>query len=220
MAGEQAFTDDESTSERAFDYDRTVALSDGVFAIALTLLVLNVTLPSLAPGHTSALGSKLLQRHQQYTSYGISFAVIALLWARHHRLFRGLSRIDATVTALNLAYLAFVAFLPFPTRVLGLYGGEPAAVVLYATTVAVVTILGGLTRIHVQRAGLASPSGARALAEREHWALAPAVFIASIAIAFVDTTVAKLFWLLLLAPRFRASGGALPFRRAPRDGRS
>ncbi len=200
MADDVAFNDNESPSERAFDYDRTVALSDGVFAIALTLLVLSIAVPILRPGHTSVLGRRLLHRDQEFVTYAISFAVISLLWVRHHRFFRGVTKIDGRITALNLAYLAFVAFLPFPTKVLGLYGEEPASVVLYAVTVAILSGLAAFQRVYAQRANLLSPAGARTLARREHWAAPPAVFIASIPIAFVSTTAAELFWLVLLVP--------------------
>lgn len=196
-------TDTESSSERAFDYDRTVALSDGVFAIALTLLVLSITVPELAPGHHSLLGTRLLHRQNQFTSYALSFLIIAVLWVRHHRLFRALNRIDGRVTALNLAYLAFVAFLPYPTRVLGLYGEQPSAVILYAATVGLLSLIAGLTRVHVQRAGLLSQEGARMLALRESWVIVPVVFFTSIPIAFANTTLARLFWLVMLVPTVR-----------------
>jgi len=197
----EPFAEHESTSERAFDYDRTVALSDGVFAIALTLLVLNISLPHLMHLHSGVLGHRLVHKNGEYISYVVSFAVIALLWVRHHRLFRALSRIDGRVTALNLAYLAFVAFLPFPTRVLGVYGGLPAAVILYAITVAILGLLAALIRYHVREARLVDPSRAYELTGPGSWLLAPAVFIASIPIAFVNTTIAKLFWLLILTPQ-------------------
>jgi uncharacterized membrane protein len=203
MADEETFTEKESARERAFDYDRTVALSDGVFAIALTLLVLSLTIPVLRPGHTSLLSKKLLHQHDEFIAYGISFAVIALLWVRHHLLFRTLRRIDGRVTALNLAYLAFVAFLPFPTRILAIYGEEPFAVVLYAATGAVLSLLAGLIRRHVQQAGLVHPSRAHEIADREYWAFTPAIFIASIPIAYANPSVAKLSWLLLMLPHAR-----------------
>jgi uncharacterized membrane protein len=220
VAGDVRFTNGESTSERAFDYDRTVALSDGVFAIALTLLVLSLTIPSLRPGHTSLLGSRLLHQHDEFIAYAISFAVIAVLWVRHHLVFRTLRRIDGSVTALNLAYLAFVAFLPFPTRVLAIYGEEPSAVVLYAATGAVLSLLAGLIRRHVQRAGLVHPSRAHEIAEREPWALTPAVFIASIPIAYASPTAGKLFWLLLIAQNARLTARLLRPRSTLRNPQS
>jgi uncharacterized membrane protein len=59
-----------------------------------------------------------------------------------------LDRIDTSTTVLNLVYLGFIAFLPYPTRVLGLYGNEPASVVLYAPTVASVLPIAALMRVH------------------------------------------------------------------------
>jgi uncharacterized membrane protein len=197
-----------------------VALSDGVFAIALTLLVLSLTIPSVKPGHTSVLASRLLRQHDEFVAYGISFAVIALLWIRHHLLFRALRTIDGRVTALNLAYLALVAFLPFPTRVLAVYGQEPSAVVLYAATCAVISLLAGLIRRHVMQAGLVYPSRAHEVADREHWIFTPAVFIASIPIAYANATVAKLFWLLLMAQNARLTARLLRRPTSTPDGGS
>lgn len=193
----RGMTHDEPPEERAFDYARTVALSDGVFAIGLTLLVLNITVPVLSAGH--GLGSGLLDRRSEFESYALSFAIIGVLWVRHHSLFRGLERIDGTVTALNLVYLSFIAFLPYPTRVLGVYSSETAAAVLYAATLLALTIVAGLTRWHVTRAGLLSKAGQREFARREHWALAPLILVASIPVAFVSPAVAEASWLLLLA---------------------
>jgi uncharacterized membrane protein len=198
VADAETFSDHESAPERAFDYDRTVALSDGVFAIALTLLVLSLTVPRLMPGRTSLLSHKLLGQHDEFVAYAISFAVIALLWVRHHLTFRTLRRIDGRITAMNLAYLALVAFLPFPTRVLADYGEEPSAVLFYAATGAVLSLLAGLIRFHAVRRGLVHPSRAHELGDREHWAITPAVFVASIPIAYANPSAGKLFWLLLL----------------------
>jgi uncharacterized membrane protein len=192
----------EPPQERAFDYARTVALSDGVFAIALTLLVLTISAPALAPDHHGLLGRRLLDRSNELTSYAISFAVIALLWVRHHGFFRVLDRIDARITFLNLAYLAFVAFIPYPTRLLGIYGDQPAAVVLYASTLALLGLTAGLMRLHAAHNGLVSVAGRVELEERGHWAIVPAVFLLSIPIAFVSTTAAELSWFLVaIVPR-------------------
>jgi uncharacterized membrane protein len=189
---------DEPPEERGFDYDRTVALSDAVFAIALTLLVLNIGVPArVVHGN---LGSGLLDHDTEFESYAISFAVIALLWVRHHTFFRALEKIDGRITFLNLAYLGFVAFLPYPTRILGLYGNEPASVALYAITVAIIATIGGIMRTYALRVGLLSGERRTEVARREHWAITPAIFLASIAVAFASVKLAELLWLLLLVP--------------------
>jgi uncharacterized membrane protein len=161
----------EPSQERSFDYARTVALSDGAFAIALTLLVLTITTPELTHGRERLLGRELLGRASEFTSYVISFAVLAFLWVRHHRLSRALDRIDTRVTVLNLVYLGLIALLRYPTRILGLYGDQPIAVVLYAATVALVSTVAGVMRLHALRARLTSDGGRRELERREHWAL-------------------------------------------------
>jgi uncharacterized membrane protein len=98
----------------------------------------------------------------------------------------------------NLVYLGLVAFLPFPTRILGLYGHEPAAVVLYATTVALVSVVARITVVHALRAGLLSDAGRREVRRRQHWEIVPVVFLVSIPISFVSTSAALYCWALLL----------------------
>jgi uncharacterized membrane protein len=106
------FSEEESAEACAFDYDRAVALSDGAFAIAPTLLVLNLTVPELAPGHHGELGKRPLDRRTGFYCYALSFAVISLHWVRHHGLFRAVRRIDTRLMWMNLAYVGFIAFLP------------------------------------------------------------------------------------------------------------
>ena len=119
----------ETPTEREFDYDRTVALSDGVFAIALTLLILNVANPE---GGTFA--DRFSDVAPAVGAYALSFTVIGMLWMRHHALFRDMIRIDSRLTLLNLLYLGLVAFIPFPTSLLANQGSAPFSVVMYAGT--------------------------------------------------------------------------------------
>jgi uncharacterized membrane protein len=196
----EASTSDPSSeppAERRFDYARTVALSDGVFAIALTLLVLNIGAPALGPGHEGVLGQRLLDHGSEYFSYTLGFAVIGLLWVRHHTFYRGVDHIDSGLTVINLVYLGLIAFLPYPTRILGLYGHQPAAIVLYAITATAVTIVARILIIHAVRAGLLSEAGRREIRRRENWVIVPAVFLASIPISYWSTTAALYCWTLL-----------------------
>jgi uncharacterized membrane protein len=200
VAEDVGFAENETPEERAFDYARTVALSDGVFAIALTLLVLNITVPNLTSSQHSELGRRLIDHRSEFVSYAISFAVISIFWIRHHVFFRGLAKIDMRLAVLNLAYLAFVAFVPYPTRLLGLYGDDPASVVLYAATLGILSALAGLAREHAQRSNLLTPVGWREVDRREHWLIIPAIFLVSIPIAFASPTLAEFVWLLILIP--------------------
>jgi uncharacterized membrane protein len=204
---EGARQDSESYS-REFDYDRTVALSDGVFAIALTLLVLTISFPDLHGGAHARLGDELTDRLSQLFSYALSFAVLAFLWLRHHAFFRGLTRIDGRIASLNLLYLALIAFLPYPTRLVGEYGDQAIAVTTYAATIALIALVANVVRLHAARAGLVRSSSADS---RRPQLAVPAVFLISIPLALlVSPTAAKWSWAALLL-----TGPLREFRKRP-----
>ena len=111
---------------------RFEAFSDGVFAIAATLLVLEF---SAAPG--SDLGTELLHLWPSYLAYATSFLTIGIIWMNHHHTVSLLGRIDRTMLFINILLLLTIAFLPFPTKLVAqnLKGdGEQAAALAYAAT--------------------------------------------------------------------------------------
>lgn len=120
---------------------RVEAFSDGVFAIAMTLLVLNIKVPTT--NQPRQLGSLLWQQWPSYLAFVISFAFIGIMWVNHHRLFVHIRRIDHMLLVLNGALLLGVTAVPFPTAVLAQYLGKPdekAATMLYAGTYVVVAL--------------------------------------------------------------------------------
>lgn len=127
--------DDEAAEE---GIGRILALSDGVFAIAITLLILEIAVP--ARTSDAGLPKALLGLWPRYLAYLLSFVVIARFWVSHRQAFRLIVRADAALVWLNLLLLMFVAFLPFPTAVVGQHTGSPAAAVLYATSVLLVSL--------------------------------------------------------------------------------
>lgn len=112
--------------------ERTAAFSDAVFAIAMTLLVLELRVPEVAEAD---LGSALSAMVSQYLTFVLSFVVVGAVWMSHHRKFAALVGVDQAMLRLNLVMLLFVASLPLPTAVLGRYGDSAAAAVLYALTI-------------------------------------------------------------------------------------
>ena len=94
--------------------NRLEAFSDGVFAIAITLLILEIKVPP--PG--MALEAGLLRLWSSYVAYMVSFLVIGAIWINHHSMFRHIVRVDDTLLLLNILLLMLIAFLPFPTAVL------------------------------------------------------------------------------------------------------
>ena len=119
---------------------RLEAFSDGVFAIAATLLVLAF---AATPGPD--LGSQLLNLWPDYLAYGTSFLTIGIIWMNHHFCVETMARADRTLMFLNLLLLLTVAFLPFPTRLvadsLRLHSGERPAVLAYAATFVLMAIV-------------------------------------------------------------------------------
>jgi uncharacterized membrane protein len=192
VAFEDLGTTAETRREREFDHARTVALSDGVFAIALTLLILNVDEPTTHGG----FWARLSEIAPDVGAYALSFAVLGMLWLRHHVFFRDLRRIDSRTAFLNLVYLGVIAFIPFPTSLLADQGGHSFSVVSYAVTLALAAVTGLAIHLHANRARLVRGLSAEESLFRPISAVV--VFAISIPIAFVSPTAAEATWVLLL----------------------
>jgi uncharacterized membrane protein len=120
--------------EGGTELERIVFFSDAVFAIAITLLVLEIRVPEgLSPAElTSALG----EMWPRFASYLISFSLIGGFWRAHHLIFRYIKAYDRRLITSNLLFLMCVAFLPFSSSLLGQYTGRGLAVEIYASSVA------------------------------------------------------------------------------------
>jgi uncharacterized membrane protein len=179
------------------EFGRVLAFSDGVYAIAITLLVLSIDVPNLSDaGSAQELLDALGDRHPQLISYLISFAVIGRYWLAHHQFFSRLRALDGGLIALNLVSLAVIAFLPFPTDVLGNYFENAIAVVLYAVTVAAISTLEVLMFNRAHNQDLLDPKLSE---EVFRWsraaALTPVIFfLLSVPLAFVSSGLACLCW--------------------------
>lgn len=170
------------------EFSRVVALSDGVFAIAMTLLVVGITVPTLSDaGSVDELARALNDDSEAYISFFISFAVIGRYWIANHRFSALLGALDTRFIALNLVFLAFIAFLPFPTDLLGTYFDNPLSVAFYAVAVGIVSGLEFVLLRQAHRARLLE----RPLPEEVYrWgrfaSLGPLIFFgASIPVAFL-----------------------------------
>ncbi|TFB89014.1 DUF1211 domain-containing protein [Cryobacterium algoricola] len=180
--------------------ERLEFFSDAVFAIAMTLLVLDLRVPSLATVPRDELGRALLDQAPKLFAYVLSFAVIGLNWSSHFRRFQVIDRVDRRLVQLDLLLLLLVAFVPFPTAVLSEYGPEILSVVLYAATVALINGVQCLIWVHVRRAGLLSPLVDRGLYRyvRRNILVPGVVFTVSIGIALLgQPLIAMLSWLAI-----------------------
>ncbi len=193
-----AMPDLEPERPAAGTLDRLIFLSDGVFAIAMTLLVVELTVPDLASNTAGDLIQGLAALGPRYFSFSVSFLVIASYWRAHQRIFTYVVRSDDRLVWLNVVLLLCIAFQPFPTSVMGRYGNQAVAVALYAGTLAVTGVILLVLWIYaVSGRRLVSADLDRRLIQHQMWRFAtvPVVFVASIAIAQVNPSAAEYSWL-------------------------
>jgi len=135
--------------------ERLVFFSDAVFAIAITLLVIDLRIADIgAHASNEALVDAIRAIGPRIAAYVLSFAVIGLYWLAHWRRYHYIVRAVQRLALINLLLLGFVAFIPFPTAVMGDHGDLPAAVLLYVTTLTVAGLIGPVTLLYASRAGL------------------------------------------------------------------
>lgn len=184
------------------DTRRLEAFSDGVFAIAITLLVLNFDIPSGLG--SSEVWPSIAAQSDQFISAAISFAVIGVYWAGHHTTFTRIDHGSAALTVVNLVLLAAIVFMPFATLVLAEYSNTFAGVALYAATLSVAGYAAtGLMWLGLHQK-LLSPDVDPGLVEARIAGLVstPLVFTLSIGVAAINPGAAMWVWLLaLLADR-------------------
>jgi uncharacterized membrane protein len=198
--------------------DRLKAFSDGVIAIAITLLAIEITVPVVPPGDSvGVLPGLVAEQWPDFFAFALSFFVIGLYWTLHRRVFMYLDRHSKPILWLNLVFLLFVAFLPYASSMFSRYPGR-FGVVFYAG----VQVLTGLSLAvlwaYSMRKSLFKDGVPTAVARIQgaRFVGTPLVFLLSIPIAFVSPTLATLGWLLLLPVnaaaevRLRGAAGAQP----------
>src|SRR4029453_1297002 len=122
--------------------NRVEAFSDGVFAIAITLLILAVGIEqAISEGD---LSEQLLDLWPAYIAYAVSFLTIGIMWVNHHQIFRHFERVDRPLLLLNILLLMLISFTPYPTRVVAEHAqnasDRQAAALLYGTTMTITAI--------------------------------------------------------------------------------
>jgi uncharacterized membrane protein len=126
-----------SVTIKSVELERLIFFSDAVFAIAITILVLELRPPErVGPDVTQALVAGMVRLIPKFASYVISFWIIGIYWFVHHRIFRHIRSWDDGLIWLNFLFLFWIAFLPFPVSLMGSFGDQRFAVVFYAGALA------------------------------------------------------------------------------------
>jgi uncharacterized membrane protein len=179
--------------------ERLVFFSDAVFAIAITLLAIDIHLPVDAAGLGNAeLLSRLLAIWPKALGYMVSFLVIGNFWVIHHRQYQYIECYDTRLVYINLFILLSVAFIPFPTAVIS-ENGNRTATIFYALAASFVGLFSALLWIYATHSRLVSPGVTPAMTRRGllRNLCAPAILLGSIGLAFIDPDLAKYSWILI-----------------------
>lgn len=121
---------------------RIEALCDGIFAIVMTLLVLELHVPDIAANLVSTeLGHRLFDLLPKFLSFGVSFVIAGVYWVGHHNQFFFIKRADRVLLWINILFLLCMAFLPFSTALLGTYPFQPIAIIFYGANLIVIGLV-------------------------------------------------------------------------------
>jgi uncharacterized membrane protein len=186
------------------EFSRVVFFTDAVFAIAMTLLVVEIGVPDPLRGAAAEDPAALLEvlgdKVPLIAAFFVGCFVIGFYWVAHHRFMARLAAVDPAFVTLTVVYLAFVALLPFPTGVLGEFGDNPISAVAFAANMGAVSTMEGVLFVHARRRRLFQEEWPE---DVYRWALRASLspvlmFALSVPIAFVQPRLAILVWFLAI----------------------
>src|SRR6266568_4270410 len=196
-----------------FGTERIAAFSDGVFAIAITLLILDLPVPGPEVLHGdpgTELNPYLLNLWPKYLTYVLSFVIVGIYWVGHHNTFFYIKRCDRILLWLNILFLLFIVFIPFPTALLGQYWYLQLPAIFYASTLIATGLSIQLlwwyaTHNHRLVAKDIDPNLVRRARRRN--LTGPVICLAAIAVSFLNVYISLFFFILV--PIFYISPGRI-----------
>jgi uncharacterized membrane protein len=172
---------------------RLEAFSDGVFAVAITLLVFNIQVPHVG---ATELAAALLAQWPAYVAYVVSFITIGIIWVNHHAIFHLIRRVDRPLLFINVFLLMTVAFLPFPTAVLGAFvlsgPGSQAAAVSYSITMTLMSVMFGVIWgyiTHHEKLLVENVNAEKARASLPRFTIGIAIYALTIGVAYISAPI-------------------------------
>ena len=179
---------------------RLEALADGIFAIAMTLLVLDLRIPEVTS--SADLATRLAALWPRFATFFISFVVLGVYWFAHHQAFYFVARVNRTLVWLNMLYFLGAVLIPFVASLLGSNSADPVALSLYGVVLGLMATVGYVVWWYI--------TGDRGLIDEKldpdlvrkvrHWiAAGPLITPVAIALAFVNTSLSLLIYLALPA---------------------
>jgi uncharacterized membrane protein len=183
------------------DLGRIMAFTDGVMAVAITLLVLNLEVPDVPDAE---LDDALVDLLPSLAAYVLAFALVGRFWVVHHALFERLRAFDGTLMALNLLYLAAIVLMPFATALYDQHTQESIAAAVFGGVLGLAASINWLMQVHIVRKGLVHEHS------REETAVfggpvalgLSALFVVSVPVAFVSPDLALVLWISTIVLRY------------------
>lgn len=179
---------------------RIEAFSDGVFAIVVTLLVLELRVPHLPDGFTSKIAiDELIHLAPKFISFALSFSVIAIFWVNHHQMFHSLEKTDRSLLWYNNLLLFCLSFVPFPTAFIGEHPLSEVPVMLYGFAMFASGLSFNLILLHAIKAKLFLPEiSDEVLRESVRRArLGPIIYFVSIIAALISVYISLAIFILV-----------------------
>jgi uncharacterized membrane protein len=189
------------------DLARVTAFSDGVMAVAITLLVLNIDVPRLPDAE---LAGQLDDLITPVAAYALAFALVGRFWVMHHRHFETLERVDGRLMTLNLLFLGLIVLVPFSTNLMSDYSEVPEAATVFAASIGLASLSHWLLASYSLHGGLVR-GDRRQVVQPLQGGLGlgfSVVFFLSIPLAYVDTTIAQVMWTATIVLRYPLRGVA------------
>lgn len=193
----------QSLNKEFITTSRLLSFSDGVFSIAITLLVFNLKVPLVKhEANEYELPSAIFKMMPDFISYFLSFFVIGIYWVFHHWMFHYIIKIDNRLIMLNMLLLLFISFLPFPSALLGAYGEHPFTAIFYLCTLSFTGLASLLMWRHATvKRRLVHPQLNVKIINTYYYRILAAIciFLLAIPISYWDPTAAN-YSLLLIVP--------------------
>jgi uncharacterized membrane protein len=180
---------------------RLETFADGVFAIAATLLILNVD--SQVAGDVHGLGARLLHIWPSYVAYAVSFVIIGIMWVNHNTVMSQIDRTDRRFLMATIGLLMCIAFVPFPTRIVAehvQHEGAQAAALLYGFTMVATAVMFNVTWLYAsRRRRLLRPDADAATVEglTRSYLPGPWIYLAATLVAFASPTTSVVLFLVV-----------------------
>jgi uncharacterized membrane protein len=178
---------------------RIETLTDGVFAIVMTILVLEITVPQISHSEaTIELPKQLLKLSSVILSYGTSFIILGLFWIAHDYQFHYVKRANRIFLWITIFYLMFIAFVPFSTSLIGEYGDQQISIIIYAVNISIIGFWEYIrwkyaTKDHHLVDSDLDPTFITKMSRR--FLLGPTIYLIAVAISFVSTQLSLVLFI-------------------------